>query len=150
MSILNEYPLREAVSEVTIPEKLARESSTAILIPNESDNSEISSAEKPADSHGKTVRYKVIPSVPITAISSVVMVVLGAAFFAISASNINRAANHGYEPHIGNYALMVISAILLAFGIVFSFPCFAIIVGKLYSRFKGLSTIEAPSRIQEP
>ena len=149
MSILNECPLREAASEVTIPEKLATDS-TAILIPNEPDNSEISSAEKPADSHGKPVRYKVIPSVPITAISSVVMVVLGAFFFSISASNINRAANHGYEPHIGNYALMVISAILLAFGIVFSFPCFAILLGTLYSRFRGLTTTQAPSRIQEP
>ena len=143
MSVGNTSPLGKAVSEetlVTIPEEFAAETTT-IVVPIEPE-SEIIGTELTIDENGKptrnTVQYKVIPTVPILAIASIAraLVVLGALFLTFSASRINAAANYGYEPHFGNYFLVVISAILLTFGIFFAFPCCVPIIERFRSRFR--------------
>ena len=99
--------------------------------------SEKTGMEQIIDNDGKptriTVQYNAIPTVPIMAIASIILVVLGALFLSFSAGRINTAAKYGYEPHFGNYVLLAISAFLLTFGICFAFPCLAFIVEKYAS-----------------
>ena len=143
----NASPLGEAASEetlVTIPEEW-------VTIPIEPESKIIGTEQTIHDngkSTGTTVKAtrntdtdKVIPTVPILAITSILLVVLGALFFAFSARRINAAANYGYEPHPGHYALMVISAVLLAFGIIFAFPCCVPIIERIRPRFRGSAAL---------
>ena len=141
MSVGNASSLGEAVSEetlVTIPEEFTAE--TTAIVPIEPE-SEIIGTEQTIDDNGTstrtTVQYKVIPTVPILAITSILLVVLGALFFAFSARGIIAAANYdGYEPLPGHYVLMVISPVLLTFGIIFAFPCCVPIIERICPRFR--------------
>ena len=135
MSVGNASPLGKVVSEetlVTIPEEFAAETTT-IVVPIEPE-SEIIGTELTIDENGKptrnTVQYMVIGRV---------LGVLGALFLAFPASRIIAAANYGYEPHFGNYFLVVISAILLTFGIFFAFPCCVPIIERFRSRFRDVT-----------
>ena len=149
MSDGNASPLADCASEeslVTIPDPERFVDETKITVVPIEPESEKTGMEQIIDNDGKpkmiTVRYNAIPTVPIMAIASIVLVVLGALFLSFSAGRINTAAKYGYEPHFGNYVLLAISAFLLTFGICFAFPCLAFIVEKYAS---PLRLVRAPS-----
>ena len=107
-----EKDITEAVSEetlVNIPE--VADTSTDTLVGTEADGSV--TAKK------FTIEYKIIPTVPICAITSITLLILGIVLLDFSAGRINEAQ----QPHNGNYALLVISAFLFSFGIIVACPC---------------------------
>ena len=111
----------QAVSEetlVNIPE--VADTSTVTLVGTEADGSV--TAKK------FTVEYKIIPTVPICAITSITLLTLGIVLLFFSAGHINEAANGGIQQNNGNYALLVISGFLFAFGIIVACPCFIPII----------------------
>ena len=87
------------------------------------------------------IQYKVFPTVPICALTSIMLVVLGCLFLSISASRINNANDEGKIPHTGNYILLTISAFMVTFGILFSFPCFFIPIAACVCPCLGLALI---------
>ena len=70
-----------------------------------------------------TVEYRIIPTVPICAITSMALLILGILLLNFSVGHINQAVNGGDMPHTGSYILIVFSAFLFTFGIFFACPC---------------------------
>ena len=137
MSVGNAPNFGKAVSEetlVTISEDLASNTSLNVEDGSEITRNDISvdyGSELNQSYSEMRVKYKVIPTVPILAVASIVLVVIGALFFSFSARRIKTTADQGYASHFGNYALLSLSALFLAVGIIFAFPCVAVLIEKL-------------------
>ena len=68
-----------------------------------------------------TVEYKIFPTVPICGITSIILLALGIFVLTVSASHIDG----------GHLPLTILSALLIAFGIIFACPCFVPILNCL-------------------
>ena len=105
MSVTND--IEKAVSEETL-----------VNIPEATDTSGDAEYEETFITKKFTVEYRIVPTVPICAIISIALMVLGISLLQVAASHIDG----------NNFTLTLISAFLFALGVIFTLPCFVPII----------------------